>query len=566
MTYSYKLSTNQLDKVVDVATDADTSVYDKYKDIKQGQQNGNYTYDAIGNLTSDVSEGFTNITWNVYGKIQSITKTNGTTITYSYDVAGNRISKTVNGAETWYVRDASGNTMSIYTKEATTNNNQLTQTEVHLYGSSRLGIYNRKINVQTVVINTTGTINFERANRVFELSNHLGNVLVTISDKKIAVDSDGNGTVDYYTADVITANDYYPFGMNMPGRTFAAQTPYRYGFNGKEQDKETTGTSTYDYGFRIYSPALGKFLSVDPKASQFPHQSQYTAMDNDPINKTDPDGQAAVSTTGGDDPAVKVRASIGLRIGIGSSGANFNLTGSVGVQAGSSNTNLTTFVSGSVYGGSQLGTTPSGNGVQFDLSAGAYGSVGSGTGAAHNFNTLNYNTPSPFKNTSDVSVSWGQMVTYNSAINAQGDGPGAQTQGILNLRLGNNFSLSYNNDATGLPTFAEVLRKPLKITGTDVGWTGGLAVNVAGVEAGYKNFSGYRLESYPGGGVGATYKQTDYQKSFNKASTFIQVGSARVEYFGAAWLQNLIHNYKSHEATYDYNYRNKVNVSGGITR
>ena len=41
---------------------------------------------------------------------------------------------------------------------------------------------------------------------------------------------------------------------------------YRYGFNGKELDPEGMGggQSTYDYGFRIYNPALGKFLSVDP--------------------------------------------------------------------------------------------------------------------------------------------------------------------------------------------------------------------------------------------------------------------------------------------------------------
>jgi RHS repeat-associated protein len=50
--------------------------------------------------------------------------------------------------------------------------------------------------------------------------------------------------------------------MVMPGRKYpAAGGLYRYGFNGKEKDNETTGTSTYDYGFRIYSPAIARFLS-----------------------------------------------------------------------------------------------------------------------------------------------------------------------------------------------------------------------------------------------------------------------------------------------------------------
>ena len=49
------------------------------------------------------------------------------------------------------------------------------------------------------------------------MHNHLGNVLVTVSDKKIGHDA-RNGTIDYYTADVVTANGSYPGGMSMPGR------------------------------------------------------------------------------------------------------------------------------------------------------------------------------------------------------------------------------------------------------------------------------------------------------------------------------------------------------------
>ena len=45
-----------------------------------------------------------------------------------------------------------------------------------------------------------------------ELSNHLQNVLVTISDKKIPHTTDGT-TIDYYNPDVITANDFYPLAL-----------------------------------------------------------------------------------------------------------------------------------------------------------------------------------------------------------------------------------------------------------------------------------------------------------------------------------------------------------------
>jgi len=38
---------------------------------------------------------------------------------------------------------------------------------------------------------------------------------------------------------------------------------YRYGFNGKEKDGSGEwGNTVYDYGFRIYNPRIGRFLSL----------------------------------------------------------------------------------------------------------------------------------------------------------------------------------------------------------------------------------------------------------------------------------------------------------------
>jgi RHS repeat-associated protein len=114
--------------------------------------------------------------------------------------------------------------------------------------------------------------------------------LVTISDKKIGVDNNSDGTVDYYEADVISAQDYYPGGMLMPGRTFSSSS-YRYGFNGKEQDPEVKGSGTqYDYGFRIYDPRLGRFLSVDPLTRGYPMLTPYQFASNRPIDGIDLDG------------------------------------------------------------------------------------------------------------------------------------------------------------------------------------------------------------------------------------------------------------------------------------
>jgi RHS repeat-associated protein len=86
--------------------------------------------------------------------------------------------------------------------------------------------------------------------------------------------------------------------MIMPGRKYQAGTSsYRYGFNGKENDKETSGTTTYDYGFRIYNPALGRFLSVDPFAQSYPWYTPYQFAGNMPIAFIDLDGLEEVKAT-----------------------------------------------------------------------------------------------------------------------------------------------------------------------------------------------------------------------------------------------------------------------------
>jgi len=306
LTYSYKAGKNQLDNVVDNAADVASNLYSNYNDLKQGQQAGNYQYDAIGNLTSDAQAGINTIIWTVYGKIDSIYKTDGTGIKYHYDVSGNRISKVVTKGSTvsgtYYVRDALGNVLSVYQDGSSM---ALTQTEKHLYGSSRLGMVTAlTVPNQNVTLSggNTGIVStFTRGEKLFELSNHLGNVLVTLTDKKLQHSSD-NINVDYYVADVASASDYYPFGMQMPSRIITGSATYRYGFNGKELDPNMDGNN-YDYGFRIYNPQIGKFLSTDPLQKKYPELTPYQFASNTPIWASDVDGlEARIKTinTGAD--------------------------------------------------------------------------------------------------------------------------------------------------------------------------------------------------------------------------------------------------------------------------
>lgn len=279
-----KTLTNQLAHVDDTDPSGNYTV-----DIDD-QGTGNYDYDNIGNLIKDNVEGINNISWTVYGKIKQIQKSNGIIINYRYDAAGNRVVKEVLNApggynRQFYVRDAGGNLMAVYKDQS----DYVDWMEQHLYGSSRLGTWNfgkPTPFAPGAVLNDTMQV----GSVSYELSNHVQNVLATISDKKIGVDTNSDGVVDYYKADVTSANDFYAFGQAMPGRQYGALG--RYGFAGKERDNDVYGAgNAYDFGSRIYDPRLGRWFSVDAKMNKYPGISPYNYSANNPIVNADVDGQ-----------------------------------------------------------------------------------------------------------------------------------------------------------------------------------------------------------------------------------------------------------------------------------
>lgn len=295
LNYAYNLSAgklvnNRLRHVTDAANDAAVS-----DDLKT-QGIDNYSYDAIGNLKKDIQAGITptsgnnGIQWNIYGKIVSLPGTNA--MSYTYDASGNRVGKIKGDKTTWYVRDAQGNTMALYEKP--TASSAINWLEQHLYGSSRLGIWKPEVEniaapVAHGVTNRWNALGFKQ----YELSNHLGNVLTTVTDRRIQHIGSGN-TMDYLMPDVVSAQDYYAFGGLMPGRT-ESTAGYRYGFNGKENDNDIgKGTGNQqDYGMRIYDPRIAKFLSVDPITAKYPELTPYQFASNTPIQASDLDGLEA---------------------------------------------------------------------------------------------------------------------------------------------------------------------------------------------------------------------------------------------------------------------------------
>ncbi|MFB6455581.1 RHS repeat domain-containing protein [Chitinophaga sp. Hz27] len=293
LSYHYISGTNKLDYI------SDTVSGDNYDNDLDNQSNGNYTYDAMGNVIGDIDGKIKKISWTIYGKMAEIEKLDGTKIKYAYDVTGNRVSKSIGDIETRYVRDATGNVISVYvTGDPFINHGQMSQTETHLYGSSRLGINNWITNMMaTDTINSypmpglgTGHFsNFQRGYKFFELSNHVDNSLATIGDDKLSITSN-DSTISYFIPRIKSMQDYAPFGMGLTGRSYNASS-YRYGFNGKENDNEVKGIGNQqDYGMRIYDPRIGKFLSVDPLTKDYPWYTPYQFAGNTPIQAIDIDG------------------------------------------------------------------------------------------------------------------------------------------------------------------------------------------------------------------------------------------------------------------------------------
>ncbi|MNX46594.1 RHS Repeat protein [compost metagenome] len=145
--YNYETRTNQLRHVKDAIeakafTNNDKNPNDTSLDI-DSQPDDNYTYDKIGQLTSDKLEGI-DIEWRVDGKVNKVTKKNGTVISFEYDGLGNRTSKKVvtptSSTITYYERDAQGNVLSTYEMITNSEGSKYYLVEQNIYGSSRLGI------------------------------------------------------------------------------------------------------------------------------------------------------------------------------------------------------------------------------------------------------------------------------------------------------------------------------------------------------------------------------------------------------------------------------------------
>lgn len=208
--------------------------------IKNGTSN--YKYDENGNMTMDENRGVEIIS-NILN-LPEFMYVGGKTLTYSYDGAGTKHK---------YVADT------------------LT---VKYAGSFE---YNAANNFSRLAL-SDGQATYRKDTLRFDyyIKDHLGNVRMVFDEK-------GN---------ILQRTDYLPFGLeidrNSPVTSPAARNSVnRYTFLGRESQPET---GYMDLKRRFYDPATGGFTSVDPVTDSQEDYSTYQYGWNNPILRSDPNG------------------------------------------------------------------------------------------------------------------------------------------------------------------------------------------------------------------------------------------------------------------------------------
>lgn len=210
LTYHYGSHDNKLLYIDDAQTNTAAYVGDL-----EDQASGNYDYDEIGNLIQDVRDSIDNTAWTNYQKISAIEKTDRT-IRFRYNPMQQRVAKYVkpdaSTAEkrTYYVRDAQGNVLAAYSAwvrdSAGITWDSFALAEQHIYGSSRVGYTQPGLMLYPAVpvnpnaLDSCHYVIFEGWKR-YEISNHLGNVLAVVTDRKRGRASSGTN-IQWFVADV----------------------------------------------------------------------------------------------------------------------------------------------------------------------------------------------------------------------------------------------------------------------------------------------------------------------------------------------------------------------------
>lgn len=233
---------NRLAAVSDSGTARDRALRRKTARLSASQED--FTYDANGNLTSDLTAGIAAVSYNLLNLPQSfsiVTEDGSAETRYLYDADGRKLRVTATDSDgTTSVTDYSANVVR-------------TDGKVDRILFEGGYIHNGKYH--------------------FFFSDHLGSVRAVACE-------DGS---------VIQSSAYYPFGKTFGDSPDTCSSSQPYKFNGKE-DQSFASVPLLDYGARLLSTRTGRWTTMDPLAEKYYSISPYAYCGNNPVNLIDPDG------------------------------------------------------------------------------------------------------------------------------------------------------------------------------------------------------------------------------------------------------------------------------------
>ncbi|OAV43913.1 hypothetical protein A3850_005135 [Lewinella sp. 4G2] len=281
MTYRYEQGTNKLRYVDDSRPAA------SYQGDFDDQAPGNYAYDASGNMIQDVSKGISDIEYYPTGFAKRYALAAGASVNLSYGPDGMKwVERKTNSKgivkNTVYVRDALGAELARYEY---LNENEFIWKSQSIVGIEELGSFYFESDLVSVIEEN----NSQYYKKSYFLSNQVGSVIATISDRKKLISSASTSCSAY----VRTAKDFYSFGHIINERHHSDESfDDKFSFAGKEISDVT---NLYDFGARHYDPSIGKWSSIDPLADSFAPLSPYNYSFNNPVFYIDPSGESPIS-------------------------------------------------------------------------------------------------------------------------------------------------------------------------------------------------------------------------------------------------------------------------------
>ena len=233
---------NRLAAVSDSGTARDRALRRKTARLSASQED--FTYDANGNLTSDLTAGIASVSYNLLNLPQSfsiVTEDGSAETRYLYDADGRKLRVTATGSD-------GATSVTDYTANIVRTDGKVDR--ILFEGGY---IHNGKYH--------------------FFFSDHLGSVRAVACE-------DGS---------VIQSSAYYPFGETFGDSPDTCPSSQPYKFNGKE-DQSFASVPLLDYGARLLSTRTGRWTTMDPLAEKYYSISPYAYCGNNPVNLIDPDG------------------------------------------------------------------------------------------------------------------------------------------------------------------------------------------------------------------------------------------------------------------------------------